>query len=43
MIIFKRLSVKALSALHKHDGEGGDGVTKIKINYTRLMFLLDSA
>ena len=29
MVIFKCLSLKALSALQDHEGGGGDGVTKI--------------
>ena len=39
MVIFKRLSLKILSASQKHKGYGGDGVTKIILQ----MFLLDSA
>ena len=39
MFMFKRLSLKALSALQDHEGGGGDGVTKIITQ----MFLSDSA
>ena len=39
MVIFKRPSLKALSALQKHEGGGEDGVTKLITQ----MFLSNSA